>query len=175
MAAVTICSDFGAPQNKVSHCFSINLPYIFLIFFLFFFKLFILFFGCAGSSLLPAGFLQMWRAGKGATLQLSCEGFSLQSLLLQCRVFRQWALECGLQQLWLIGLVVRWHVESSWTRNLTRVPCVGRQIFDHWTTRKVLFLVFLYTIFNGPLIFGWCGFVPFDLTNCQKTQRFFTI
>ena len=21
MAAVTICSDFGAPQNKVSHCF----------------------------------------------------------------------------------------------------------------------------------------------------------
>ena len=21
MAAITICSDFGAPQNKVSHCF----------------------------------------------------------------------------------------------------------------------------------------------------------
>ena len=26
MAAITICSDFGAPQNKVSHCFSIYLP-----------------------------------------------------------------------------------------------------------------------------------------------------
>ena len=26
MAAVTICSDFGAPQNKVSHCFPIYLP-----------------------------------------------------------------------------------------------------------------------------------------------------
>ena len=25
MAAVTICSDFGAPQNKVSHCFPIYL------------------------------------------------------------------------------------------------------------------------------------------------------
>ena len=25
MAAVTICSDFGAPQNKVSHC-SISSP-----------------------------------------------------------------------------------------------------------------------------------------------------
>ena len=26
MAAVTICSDFGAPKNKVCHCFPINLP-----------------------------------------------------------------------------------------------------------------------------------------------------
>ena len=26
MAAVTICSDFGAPQNKISHCFPIYLP-----------------------------------------------------------------------------------------------------------------------------------------------------
>ena len=25
MAAVTICSDFGAQKNKVSHCFPINL------------------------------------------------------------------------------------------------------------------------------------------------------
>ena len=27
MAAVTICSEFGAPQNKISHCFSIYLPW----------------------------------------------------------------------------------------------------------------------------------------------------
>ena len=27
MAAVTICSDFGAPQNKVSHCFPIYFPW----------------------------------------------------------------------------------------------------------------------------------------------------
>ena len=26
MAAITICSDFGAPQNKVCHCFPIYLP-----------------------------------------------------------------------------------------------------------------------------------------------------
>ena len=26
MAAVTMCSDFGAPQNKVSHCFPTYLP-----------------------------------------------------------------------------------------------------------------------------------------------------
>ena len=28
MAAVTICSDFGAPQNKVSHCFYCLLIYL---------------------------------------------------------------------------------------------------------------------------------------------------
>ena len=28
MAAVTICSDFGAPQNEVSHCVSIVSPSI---------------------------------------------------------------------------------------------------------------------------------------------------
>ena len=27
LAAITICSDFGAPQNKVSHCFSIYLSW----------------------------------------------------------------------------------------------------------------------------------------------------
>ena len=28
MAAVTICSDFGAPQNKVCHCFHCFLIYL---------------------------------------------------------------------------------------------------------------------------------------------------
>ena len=46
MAAVTICSDFGAPQNKVSHCFSINLPYVFLIFFHFFLIIYFIFWLC---------------------------------------------------------------------------------------------------------------------------------
>ena len=27
MAAITICSNFGAPKNKVSHCFPIYLPW----------------------------------------------------------------------------------------------------------------------------------------------------
>ena len=27
MAAVTICSDFGAPQNKVGHCFPVYFPW----------------------------------------------------------------------------------------------------------------------------------------------------
>ena len=31
-----------------------------------------------------------------------------------------------------------WHMESSWTRGRTHVPCIGRWILNHWTTREVL-------------------------------------
>ena len=31
------------------------------------------------------------------------------------------------------------HVGSSWTRDPIRVPYIGRQILNHWTTREVLF------------------------------------
>ena len=31
-----------------------------------------------------------------------------------------------------------WHVESSWTRDRTHVPCIGRWILNHCTTREVL-------------------------------------
>ena len=43
----------------------------------------------------------------------------------------------GLQQLWYIGLVARWHGASSRTRDRTCVPCIGRWILIHWTTRGV--------------------------------------
>ena len=36
-----------------------------------------------------------------------------------------------------MGLVAPWQVESSQTRDQTRVPCLGRQILNHWTTREV--------------------------------------
>ena len=35
-----------------------------------------------------------------------------------------------------VGLVAAQHVGSSWTRARTRVPCIGRQIFNHCTTRE---------------------------------------
>ena len=41
----------------------------------------------------------------------------------------------GLWSTW--ALVALWHVESSQTRDWTRVPCLGRQILNHWTTREV--------------------------------------
>ena len=40
------------------------------------------------------------------------------------------------QQLWLTGLVAPWHVGSSRTRARTRVPCIGRRILNHCTTRE---------------------------------------
>ena len=43
------------------------------------------------------------------------------------------------QQLWHMGLVAPRHVESSRTRDQTCVPCIGRQIPNHWTTWEVHF------------------------------------
>ena len=35
-----------------------------------------------------------------------------------------------------MDLVVAQHVRYSWTSDWTLVPCIGRQILNHWTTRK---------------------------------------
>ena len=42
-----------------------------------------------------------------------------------------------------MGLVALWQVESSRTRDGTWVPCIGRQILNHRTTREVL-NIFIY-------------------------------
>ena len=41
------------------------------------------------------------------------------------------------QQLWVHGLSCPEHVKSAWTRDQIHVPCFGRQILNHWTTREV--------------------------------------
>ena len=58
---------------------------------------------------------------------LWCEVFSLRWLLL----LQSMGSRC-------VGLVASQYVESSHTRNQTRVPCIGRPIPKHWTTREVL-------------------------------------
>ena len=69
----------------------------------------------------------------GATLRCSwqashCGGFfCCRARALQCRLSR-----CGAR-----GLVASQHVGSSRTRDRTRVPCIGRQILNHRTTREV--------------------------------------
>ena len=45
---------------------------------------------------------------------------------------------CGLQQLWHAGFVALRHVYSSWTRDQTPVPCIGRSVFIICTIREVL-------------------------------------
>ena len=47
-----------------------------------------------------------------------------------CSPWAQW-LRCT-------GLVAPQRVESFWTRDWTCVPCIGKWILNHWTTREVL-------------------------------------
>ena len=41
------------------------------------------------------------------------------------------------QWLWLPGFIAPWHVKSSRTRDQTCVPCIGKQILSHCSTREV--------------------------------------
>ena len=89
-------------------------------------------YGCAGSSLLFSGFLELWRAGAALG---AVHGFLLQRLLLlqsvgsRCAGFRS----CGA----CMGLVAPWHVEFSWTRDPTCAFCIGRRIVNHCAIREV--------------------------------------
>ena len=92
-------------------------------------------------------------AASGGYSSLWCVGFSLQWLLLlqstgsRCAGFSScgtWAQQLWLvgfraqaQQLWRTGLVALQHVASSQTRDRTHVPCIGRRILNHCTTREV--------------------------------------
>ena len=52
---------------------------------------------------------------------------------------RAWALEWEASAVVAHGLSFSvWPVGSSRTRDQTLVPCVGRQILNHWITREVL-------------------------------------
>jgi len=89
-----------------------------------------LIFGCTGPSLLHCSGRHEWGLFSSCGVwPPHCGGFS------PCRAQ---APEHGLQWLWLSGLVALWHVGSSQTRDQTCVPCTGRQILNHWTTREVL-------------------------------------
>ena len=64
--------------------------------------------------------------------------------------------------MWRTGLVVPQRVGSSQTRARTRVPCIGRQILNHCTTREVPRIAFFFFLkmFSGFIylfIFGCVG------------------
>ena len=56
-----------------------------------------------------------------------------------CRLQQLWLVgsRAQAQQLWRTGLVAPWNVGSSWTRDRTLVPCIGRRILNNCTTREV--------------------------------------
>ena len=43
-----------------------------------------------------------------------------------------------------MGFVAPWHVESSRTKIGTYIPCIGRWILNHWTTREVIPILYHY-------------------------------
>ena len=48
-----------------------------------------------------------------------------------------WALEQGLGTCGTQASLPPWHVGSSRARDRTLVPCTGKQVLNHWTTREV--------------------------------------
>ena len=92
-------------------------------------------FGGSGPSLLYMGFLK-----------LRCAGFSLQWLLLlpwstSSRHLLWWLKQAG-SLVVAHGLSPLRHVQSSQTRDWTRVPCIYRWILIRFTTREVPFFLF---------------------------------
>ena len=91
---------------------------------LFFFKLFFL-------LLLSIYF--RWHCISVAVLGLSLVPASGGSSLLRCLGFSSGSTGSRFmtQQLWHSGFVAPRHVEFSWTRDWSQVPCIGRQILHH--------------------------------------------
>ena len=50
-----------------------------------------------------------------------------------------------------MNLVALWHVGSSWTRDRTYVPSLGRQILNRWTTREGLTKLLLTYVFISSM------------------------
>ena len=69
-----------------------------------------------------------------------------------------WALKHGLSSR---GASAWWHMESSWTEELTHVPCFGRWILNHWTTREDLPTVFCSMVLCVKMYFFFGGDVKF--------------
>ena len=55
------------------------------------------------------------------------------------------------QYLQRMGSVDLWDVGYSWTRGQTHIPCIGRLILNHWTTRGVHLLRFFIFLFLDTL------------------------
>ena len=65
-----------------------------------------------------------WASHSGGFCCPGAQALGARALVVSCRVR-------GLQQLWCMGLVAPWHVESSCPRDRTCVSCLGRLLLYH--------------------------------------------
>ena len=98
--------------------------------------------GCGEWGLLPGCRVQASPCRDSSYCQAEALGHGLSSCGLQVPEHR-------LRQLCLTGLAALRQVDPSQTRDRTRVPCAGRWLVNHCTTREVQ-----KTTFLKPLIFG---------------------
>ena len=142
---------------------------------LFFFQYYI--FGCVGFSLLHGTFSS---CGDWGLLSVAVCGLLIvvASLVvehrLQVRGLQQLWLtgsRAPAQQLWCTGLVAPWHVGSSWTRARTHVPCIGRQILNHCTTREAREGCFLFCL----LYHRFHILQELQLVNNENALEFFIV
>ena len=71
--------------------------------------------------------------GKRGLSLVAVRGFSLPWLLL----LGSTSSRCAGSAAVMHGLVVQRHIQSSWTKDQTHVPCTGRWILNPWTTGEV--------------------------------------
>ena len=125
--------------------------------------------GCAGSSLLCAGFSPavvcsfllveaspvLWSAGFS-----SCRAWAQYLRLLGCRAQSQLS--------WHMGLVALQHVGSSRTRDRTHVSCIDGQILNHWATGEALNLnsTRLSCWLHNIWILSYPGLLPIWVNKC---------
>ena len=70
----------------------------------------------------------------------------------------------GFQQLWYMVLVALRHVKLSQSKDGTHVPCIGRQILNHQTTREVQFCTFSKFITIYMWVLPWTFYsVPCEI------------
>ena len=75
-----------------------------------------------------------------------------------------------------MGLVAPWHVESSWTRDRTCVPCSGRHILIHCATREdqpsTFKLAFCGNILSSvPALPDFAGFFSPHIPSVHLAQK----
>ena len=167
MAAITICSDFGAPKNKVCHCF-----HCFSI--------------CPEVMGPDAMILVFWMLSFKPTFSLSSltciktlfSSPSLSAIRVVSSAYRR--LLVFLPAILIPAIVVALGLTCSKacgnlsfpTREQTHIPCIDRQIRNHWTAGEVLRL-FLFCMFSCMILLKRCSLTISSMKCWGRLGRFF--